>query len=249
MFLRQIYSYCKYESISYCDNVMNQIYEQYIFEEIANKIYNSRIKITTKQTGATCQKENAETQTQLIENQKYKYQNLVTPSPKRNATEEKNSTNSAISNFKCDGTNNVLKREHVDVTLKSVSEEPQETQISTHQRKSDGQYGKCSLFGKICEPRRKISNTSTNLKNKVLATTNTILGNDNVFNGNVKKHREIAPSKKYEHIQLESNLKATHYSPGKKKNKFSHVDCDITNNYRNTNQYRINVFNDRTNSH
>lgn len=248
MFLRQIYSYCKYESISYCDNVMNHIYEKYIFEEIANRIYNSRIKITTHQTNTACSKENVETQTQPIENQKYKCQNTVTPSPKRNTTEEKNSTYSAISNFKCDSTNNALKQEHVGVTLKSVPEEYQQKPIPTYQNTSDGPYKKCSLFGKICEPKRKFSNTSSTLKNKVTATTNTISASEKIFSGGVKTFMKAAPDKRYEHIQLEGNSKATHYASGKKKNKFSHVDCDITDNYGNRNQYHIGIFNERLNS-
>lgn len=249
MFLRQIYSYCKYESISYCDNVMNHIYEKYIFEEIVNSIYNSRIKITTQQTSAACLKENVETQTQLIENQKYKCQNIATPSPKPNITEEKNSTHSAISNFKCDKTNNVWKQEHFDATLKPMPEGHQEKQTPTYQGKPDDPHKKCSLFGRTCEPRRKFSNTSSTLKNKVLPTTNTISGSENAFNGGIKIHVKAAPDKRCEHIQLEGNSKATQYASGKKKNKFSHVDCDITDNYGNKNQYHIGIFNNRTNSH
>ncbi|KOB58400.1 hypothetical protein PFHG_00143 [Plasmodium falciparum HB3] len=38
-FLRQIYKQCKYESIYYCDHIMNDIYENFIFLEIVKNIF------------------------------------------------------------------------------------------------------------------------------------------------------------------------------------------------------------------
>ncbi|KYO00081.1 putative membrane protein [Plasmodium gaboni] len=38
-FLRQIYKQCKYESIYYCDHIMNEIYENFIFLEIINNVF------------------------------------------------------------------------------------------------------------------------------------------------------------------------------------------------------------------
>ncbi|CRG99301.1 conserved Plasmodium protein, unknown function [Plasmodium relictum] len=43
-FLRQIYTLCKYESIYYCDRVMNEIYENFIFSEILKDIFDSKNK-------------------------------------------------------------------------------------------------------------------------------------------------------------------------------------------------------------
>ncbi|CRG96639.1 conserved Plasmodium protein, unknown function [Plasmodium gallinaceum] len=43
-FLRQIYTLCKYESIYYCDHIMNEIYENFIFSEIVKDIFDSKNK-------------------------------------------------------------------------------------------------------------------------------------------------------------------------------------------------------------
>ncbi|VWU51959.1 conserved protein, unknown function [Hepatocystis sp. ex Piliocolobus tephrosceles] len=46
-FLRHIYKECKYESIYYCEHVVNELYEQLLFEEIVKEIYEKKIKVKT----------------------------------------------------------------------------------------------------------------------------------------------------------------------------------------------------------
>ncbi|SCM20096.1 conserved Plasmodium protein, unknown function [Plasmodium chabaudi adami] len=43
-FLRQIYKQCKYESTYYCEHIMNEIYEKYIFSEIIKTIFDKNKK-------------------------------------------------------------------------------------------------------------------------------------------------------------------------------------------------------------
>lgn len=44
IFLRQIYKQCKYESTYYCEHIMNEIYEKYIFSEIIKTIFDKNKK-------------------------------------------------------------------------------------------------------------------------------------------------------------------------------------------------------------
>ncbi|CAD2093173.1 conserved Plasmodium protein, unknown function [Plasmodium vinckei brucechwatti] len=43
-FLRQIYKQCKYESTYYCEHIMNEIYEKYVFSEIIKTIFDKNKK-------------------------------------------------------------------------------------------------------------------------------------------------------------------------------------------------------------